>query len=104
MTILKRLGSLLRGKRPVIRNLELHVSDGCNLSCESCSHYSNHAHASIVSLAQADRWMGRARLLPAELQAFAALEDEEACGMSPARNGFSNCPFRCAGRSLKPAL
>ena len=58
MGMLKRVGSLLRGERPVFRKLELHVAHGCNLACESCSHYSNHAHSGTVSLEDADRWMG----------------------------------------------
>lgn len=58
MTMLRRIGSFLRGERPVFERLELHVAHGCNLSCESCSHYSNHGHAGIVSLDEADRWMG----------------------------------------------
>ena len=49
--------SVLRRKRPVFRKLELHVAHGCNLSCESCSHYSNHGHAGTVSIDEADRWM-----------------------------------------------
>lgn len=62
MKILERLGlkrpvSEPSPERPVFRKLELHVAHGCNLSCESCSHYSNHAHAGIVSLEDADRWM-----------------------------------------------
>lgn len=28
-----------------LRALEFHVSFGCNLTCESCSHFSNHSHA-----------------------------------------------------------
>jgi len=39
-------------------NLEIHVAHSCNLACESCSHYSNHGHKGIVSLEEADRWMG----------------------------------------------
>ncbi|MEO5759389.1 MAG: radical SAM protein [Mesorhizobium sp.] len=57
MNILKQIGSLVRRRRPVFQILELHVAHGCNLSCESCSHYSNHAHSGIVSLDEADRWM-----------------------------------------------
>jgi hypothetical protein len=41
----------------VIRNLELHLVHTCNLSCESCSHYSNQGHKGAVSLDEADRWM-----------------------------------------------
>ena len=40
-----------------IRHLEIHVAHGCNLSCESCSHYSNQGHKGVVSLAEAERWM-----------------------------------------------
>ena len=41
----------------VFRNLELHVVHSCNLSCESCSHYSNQGHKGVLSLDEADRWM-----------------------------------------------
>jgi len=58
MTMLQRVRSHFRDERPVFQKLELHVAHGCNLSCESCSHYSNHAHAGTVSLDEADRWMG----------------------------------------------
>ncbi|WP_314955784.1 radical SAM protein [Bradyrhizobium cosmicum] len=40
-----------------INRLELHVTHACNLTCESCSHYSNHGHAGNLDLAAADRWM-----------------------------------------------
>jgi len=48
-----------RGKalRPLNR-LELHVTHACNLTCESCSHYSNHNHSGHLALDEADRWMG----------------------------------------------
>ena len=42
--------------RPVSA-IELHVAHACNLTCESCSHYSNHAHKGILELAQAESWM-----------------------------------------------
>ncbi len=42
----------------VIEALELHVAHGCNLLCESCSHYSDQGHDGIVSVAEADAWMG----------------------------------------------
>ena len=58
MAMIERLGRLFRRKRPAFRVLELHVAHGCNLRCESCSHYSNHGHSGIVSLEEADRWMG----------------------------------------------
>jgi hypothetical protein len=40
-----------------IRNLEIHLVHSCNLSCESCSHYSNQGHKGVLSLAEAERWM-----------------------------------------------
>jgi hypothetical protein len=40
-----------------IRNLEIHAAHACNLTCESCSHYSNHGHKGIVPLEDAERWM-----------------------------------------------
>ncbi|MCA9267430.1 MAG: radical SAM protein [Planctomycetales bacterium] len=40
-----------------VKNLELHVVHGCNLACESCSHYSNQGHKGMVALEEADRWM-----------------------------------------------
>ncbi|WP_245268746.1 radical SAM protein [Mesorhizobium loti] len=58
MTMLKRVRALFRRERPVFPKLELHVAHGCNLSCESCAHYSNHGHSGTVSLEEADRWMG----------------------------------------------
>ncbi|MBC7602719.1 MAG: radical SAM protein [Ramlibacter sp.] len=38
-------------------NLEIHVAHACNLTCESCSHYSNQGHKGVVSLEEAERWM-----------------------------------------------
>jgi len=58
MTMLKRIKSLFRCEWLVFPKLELHVAHGCNLSCDSCSHYSNHGHSGTVSLEEADRWMG----------------------------------------------
>ena len=40
-----------------ITNLEIHAAHSCNLSCESCSHYSNQGHKGIVSVDKASRWM-----------------------------------------------
>ena len=40
-----------------IENLEIHVAHSCNLSCESCSHYSNQGLTGILSLNEADNWM-----------------------------------------------
>jgi uncharacterized radical SAM superfamily Fe-S cluster-containing enzyme len=40
-----------------IGNLEIHVAHSCNLSCESCSHYTNQGHQGIIAVEEADRWM-----------------------------------------------
>ena len=40
-----------------IRQLEIHLVHGCNLSCESCSHYSNQGHQGMLLPADAERWM-----------------------------------------------
>lgn len=51
------------------RNVELHLAHGCNLACESCSHYSNHQHAGLLSVGTARDWMGpwQRRLKPAQV-------------------------------------
>lgn len=41
----------------VVDSLELHVVHSCNLTCESCSHYSDQGHDGMVSLEEAERWM-----------------------------------------------
>src|SRR5438128_105663 len=51
--------ALLQSPRPRhVSRLELHVTHACNLTCESCSHYSNQNHSGNLSLDDADRWMG----------------------------------------------
>jgi radical SAM family protein/4Fe-4S single cluster protein len=35
--------------------LEFHVAFGCNLTCESCAHYSNHAHAGNIAPSELER-------------------------------------------------
>jgi hypothetical protein len=49
-----------------IRNLEIHAAHACNLTCESCSHYSNQGHKGMLALADAESWMApwAARLDP----------------------------------------
>jgi MoaA/NifB/PqqE/SkfB family radical SAM enzyme len=37
--------------------LEIHVANACNLTCESCSHFSNGGHKGILSLKDAETWM-----------------------------------------------
>jgi hypothetical protein len=41
----------------VHRELELHVANTCNLSCESCSHFSNDGHRGMLAPEEADSWM-----------------------------------------------
>ena len=50
----------------VVRNLQIHVADACNLACEGCSHYSNYGHKGVRSLATAEDWLApwADRLLP----------------------------------------
>jgi MoaA/NifB/PqqE/SkfB family radical SAM enzyme len=57
----------VRSRPLAIDNLELHVAHSCNLACESCSHYSNHAHKGLLDLDEARRWMEpwSGRLVPA---------------------------------------
>jgi len=42
-----------------LENLEMHVTHSCNLTCESCSHYSNHMHKGLLSLDDASVWMDK---------------------------------------------
>jgi len=59
----------------LIRNLELHVTHACNLTCDSCSHYSNHGHKGHTALEDAERWM--AEWMPRlEPQVFSLLGGE----------------------------
>ncbi len=55
------IGSLARmfgfDRRRRVGLVELHVSHACNLACESCSHYSNHAHKGDLAPATAAEWM-----------------------------------------------
>jgi hypothetical protein len=50
----------------VMQNLEIHLVHSCNLTCESCSHYSNQGHKGILALDVADQWMAawNRRLMP----------------------------------------
>lgn len=51
-----------------VYNLQLHVAHACNLSCDYCTHYSNHGHKGIVSLEEAEAWLDgwKHRLRPNE--------------------------------------
>lgn len=48
------------------RNLELHVAHGCNLTCESCAHFSNQAHTGLLRPETAEAWFRQwhARVVP----------------------------------------
>jgi hypothetical protein len=41
-----------------VGKLEMHASHACNLTCESCSHLSNHGHSGNITVEEADRQMG----------------------------------------------
>jgi hypothetical protein len=40
-----------------LRHMEMHLANACNLTCESCSHYSNQGHKGVLSLEDAEAWM-----------------------------------------------
>jgi hypothetical protein len=42
--------------KPVVDRLQIHVTHACNLTCESCSHYSNHGHNGQIDPEDAERW------------------------------------------------
>jgi|ETNvirnome_6_100_1030635.scaffolds.fasta_scaffold19804_2 MoaA/NifB/PqqE/SkfB family radical SAM enzyme len=39
-----------------IPHLEWHISHSCNLSCESCIHFTNHNHSEVVSIEKLKEW------------------------------------------------
>ena len=40
----------------IIPHLEWHISHACNLTCESCVHFTNHNHQEIVSIEKLKEW------------------------------------------------
>lgn len=38
-------------------NIEVHVTHACNLTCDSCSHYSNHGHKQLFTSEDLKQWM-----------------------------------------------
>jgi len=44
-------------RRQRLPRLEIHVCHACNLTCESCSHYSNQGHKGMLDLDDANTWM-----------------------------------------------
>lgn len=40
----------------VVPHLEWHAAHACNLTCQSCSHLSNHKHSEIISVSQLQDW------------------------------------------------
>ncbi len=38
-------------------SFEIHASHACNLTCESCSHFSNSGHRGVVSVAAIEAWL-----------------------------------------------
>lgn len=62
MSLFTNVSGFFRVPRPkqkprFVSFIELHVTHACNLTCESCSHYSNHGHRGSLELAQAESWM-----------------------------------------------
>jgi len=47
----------IEGGKVIADYLELHASFACNLSCESCSHYSNQNHKGHVNLQMMQDWV-----------------------------------------------
>ncbi len=45
------------GNARAVHVLEMHVAHSCNLSCESCSHYSNQRHKGLLAPEEAERWL-----------------------------------------------
>lgn len=37
--------------------LDIHITHNCNLTCESCSDFTNHGHSKMLSLQEAKYWM-----------------------------------------------
>jgi glycosyl transferase family 2 len=50
-----------------LENLEVHAAHACNLTCESCSHFSNSGHAGVVACDELRDWLTpwAGRLAPA---------------------------------------
>src|SRR5260221_8082020 len=44
-------------RRFAFRFLEMHVAHACNLTCESCSHFSNQGHKGTLSVDDSVQWM-----------------------------------------------
>lgn len=40
----------------VVPHLEWHIAHSCNLSCESCIHFTNHNHNEIISVEKLKQW------------------------------------------------
>lgn len=76
----------------LVRHLEIHVAHSCNLSCESCSHYSNHGHKGVVSLQEAEHWM-RLWNRRLKLGAFSLLGGEPT--IHPDLTGFVTLARKC---------
>jgi hypothetical protein len=47
----------IKDGKVIVNYLELHASFACNLSCESCSHFSNQNHKGNVSLEMMREWV-----------------------------------------------
>lgn len=49
----------LSGGRPVLRHLDVHVTDHCNLNCKGCEHYSPLCEPTYADIAEVRRELGR---------------------------------------------
>lgn len=47
----------IKSGRAIVDYIEIHASFSCNLSCESCSHFSNQGHKGHVSLSELNDWI-----------------------------------------------
>lgn len=54
----------------IIPHLEWHIAHGCNFTCESCAHFSNHGHKGHITIDQLEQWYGlwHTRIAPRDIQ------------------------------------
>jgi len=54
----------------IIPHLEWHIAHACNLTCESCAHFSNHGHKGHITIDQLERWysLWHKRIAPRDIQ------------------------------------
>lgn len=59
----------IQSGKAIVDYLEIHASFACNLSCESCSHYSNQNHKGHVSIDELKTWIQnwKTKIVPKKL-------------------------------------